>query len=356
MDNQKWYVYVLQCIDKTLYCGITNNLDRRIKEHNSSKKGAKYTRGRTPVVLVRYFEVDNKSQALKLEIQIKKLSHKDKLTLPLERILMKSKMHLIAQETLEVLKFKAFLNSNKTLVDISSQIDTCVKNTKLYEDNVNIPESEDLSPTIEVINETTCQGAQRLLAEGKDNIVALNFASAITPGGGWLHGAIAQEEDLARCSALFSSIRTKTAFYNKNICLDNSYYTDDIIYSPNVPFFRGTDLKFLDNYYPLSIITSPAPNLFNIEDVDEDYLQEVLKNRIEKIIKVAIDNNHKNIILGAFGCGAFGNDPIMVSKLFLDAIIKYPKFEHVCFSVYDTRENQPVFNTFKSVINGEYNA
>ncbi len=75
-----WFVYLLQCSDDTLYCGITNNLDRRIKQHNA-RKGAKYTKGRTPVVLLKYFECADKSEALKLEYKIKQMSREEKLRL-----------------------------------------------------------------------------------------------------------------------------------------------------------------------------------------------------------------------------------------------------------------------------------
>lgn len=77
-----WYVYILQCSDKTLYIGITNNLQRRINQHNN-KKGAKYTKGRTPVILLKSFTVDNKSEALKLEYKIKQLPKQDKLNFTL---------------------------------------------------------------------------------------------------------------------------------------------------------------------------------------------------------------------------------------------------------------------------------
>ena len=74
------YIYIVECSDKTLYTGYTNDLDKRIKTHNE-KKGAKYTRGRTPVVLKYYEEFDNKSDAIKREIQIKKLRRLKKLKL-----------------------------------------------------------------------------------------------------------------------------------------------------------------------------------------------------------------------------------------------------------------------------------
>jgi putative endonuclease len=75
-----WYVYILRCSDNTLYTGITNDLERRIRKHNEGK-GAKYTRGRGPVTLVKFFEWPTKSEALKEEHRIKKLSRQEKLEL-----------------------------------------------------------------------------------------------------------------------------------------------------------------------------------------------------------------------------------------------------------------------------------
>lgn len=75
-----WFVYLLECVDNTLYCGITNNLEKRIQKHNS-KKGAKYTSSRTPVSLYYFEECSDKSSALKREAQIKKLSRTEKIFL-----------------------------------------------------------------------------------------------------------------------------------------------------------------------------------------------------------------------------------------------------------------------------------
>lgn len=74
----KWFVYLLRCSDDSLYCGITNNLEKRIETHNKGK-GTKYTKGRLPVVLIKYFEVDSKSCALRVELKIKSLRKEDKL-------------------------------------------------------------------------------------------------------------------------------------------------------------------------------------------------------------------------------------------------------------------------------------
>ena len=76
-----FYVYLLLCNDKSLYCGYTNNLDSRIYEHNNSPKGAKYTKARRPVTLVYFEEFDEKVNALKREFALKKLSRKQKIDL-----------------------------------------------------------------------------------------------------------------------------------------------------------------------------------------------------------------------------------------------------------------------------------
>jgi len=75
-----WIVYILQCSDGTLYCGITNNLEERVKKHNSGK-GSKYTKTRLPVAVHSSFQVENRSVASKIEWKIKQLSREQKLKL-----------------------------------------------------------------------------------------------------------------------------------------------------------------------------------------------------------------------------------------------------------------------------------
>jgi len=76
-----YYVYIVECADKTLYTGYTNNLEKRIKTHNEAKTGAKYTKARRPVVLKYSEKLPDLSQALKREIEIKNLTRKEKLKL-----------------------------------------------------------------------------------------------------------------------------------------------------------------------------------------------------------------------------------------------------------------------------------
>lgn len=79
--SKQYIVYIVQCSDKTLYTGIAKELNRRIEEHNSSDKGAKYTKARRPVTLVYHEEHTDRSSASKREYAIKKMSRQKKLDL-----------------------------------------------------------------------------------------------------------------------------------------------------------------------------------------------------------------------------------------------------------------------------------
>ncbi len=80
-----YYIYILKCKDKTLYTGITTDLDRRVTEHNTSKLGARYTSARRPVNLIYSEKFKNRSSASKEEARIKKLKSADKLKLVTSR-------------------------------------------------------------------------------------------------------------------------------------------------------------------------------------------------------------------------------------------------------------------------------
>ncbi|WP_259391506.1 TIGR02452 family protein [Paenibacillus sp. 1011MAR3C5] len=112
---------------------------------------------------------------------------------------------------------------------------------------------------IEVTEETTLAAAARLAKE-EEEICCLNFASAKHPGGGFLTGARAQEESLARASGLYPTIVQMKEMYSHNAWQRICLYSDYIIYSPKVPVFRDDSGVLLDKAYPVSIITSPAVN------------------------------------------------------------------------------------------------
>jgi uncharacterized protein (TIGR02452 family) len=259
----------------------------------------------------------------------------------------------IAKESIQISKDKKYTSPSGNTVDFSKEMDIALSGTIYYPGDQVIPQPTPPAPIhaiCEVVNETTAQAAVRLQAAGKTNLVALNFASARNQGGGFLAGAIAQEEDLCRASGLYACLKSKPLFYNANIMCDDCYYTDGLIYSPTVPFFRDEHNLFLENPFTLSIVTCPAPNLSGVKPEGLQHkLKGLIRERAIRILQVAHANGHKNIILGAWGCGAFGNDPKMVSEAFMLALSKVPYFEHVTFAVYDTREPFVLFETFKEV-------
>lgn len=260
----------------------------------------------------------------------------------------------IARDTLEIIKNKGYTSPTGQTVDISASLDAAVLGSIYYPDEIKLQKKDVIdNPIIEIFNETTAQAAVRLASLGKTDVVALNFAAANNPGGGFLAGATAQEEDLCRASGLYPCIKNKPKFYNANILTDDSYYTDGTIYSPNVPFFRDPSNNLLEKYFELSIITAPAPNVFHMVEPDKLELVAKIFSRIFKILSTAAHHNHKNIILGAWGCGAFGNNPYTVANAFMAGLEVIPYFEHVAFAVYDTRPELPLFSVFKEVVDNE---
>ena len=176
-------------------------------------------------------------------------------------------------------------------------------------------------PSIEVINGTTQAVACELARAGA--LVLLNFASARNPGGGFLNGAKAQEEDLCRCSALYPTLLEHTEYYDANRAQASMLYTDYMIFSPNVPFFkiRGTG-ELLKKPFLASIITAPAPNSrpYLNRNGDPASLSECFLRRWKNVLVVAKDQKIATVLLGAWGCGAFGGDPKLASDTARQAI------------------------------------
>ncbi|MBD5142300.1 MAG: TIGR02452 family protein [Ruminococcus sp.] len=167
----------------------------------------------------------------------------------------------------------------------------------------------------------------KLKADSK--IIALNFANAMFPGGGYMLGGNAQEEALCRASLLYYSIRTAKAYYQANRLHILPNYTDYMIYSENVPLIRDNTGNLLNNLITCNFITCPAVNrnfakfLFSNQKLDF-----IMQNRINNIIKLAAMQNADILILGAFGCGMFGNKRKSIYPMFEQAILNFVP-EHV---------------------------
>ncbi len=168
----------------------------------------------------------------------------------------------------------------------------------------------------------------------------MNFANAHCPGGGFRLGANAQEEALCRCSTLYASITSDAAkeMYVHNNTRINPVESDYMLYSPNVCVFRDNKCNLLSSPFTAAVITLPAPNRRGAAIVASGAkIAETMTRRIRIMLAAAAENDHKNLVLGAWGCGAFGNKPEDVSEYFRKVIIDegYGKlFENICFAIY----------------------
>ena len=210
------------------------------------------------------------------------------------------------------------------------------------------PSVSHLSDTlIKVVNETTTSAA-RLLHDQSKHPLALNFANGHLPGGAFLNfGCRAQEEVLCRMSALYSTI-VNDPMYEFHSREQGAESSDWAILSPDVPVFRDENYEPLDSPWCLSFITCAAPEA---GIVGQPKAITLLRKRIHRIFEIAESYNYKSFVLGAWGCGAFGNNPDTTALDFKYALQNQFKgiFEEIIFAVYDPLEEGENLAAFRSV-------
>ncbi|MBQ9258315.1 MAG: TIGR02452 family protein [Neisseriaceae bacterium] len=163
-----------------------------------------------------------------------------------------------------------------------------------------------------------------ILNHGQGKIIALNFANANIAGGGYILGGNAQEEALCRASLLHNTIKKCKKFYWKNRLHFLPTYTHTMIYSQNVPIIRDNDGNLLKEPKLCDFITCPAVmRYFAMFMFSNKKINQIMQERISRIIQLAAINQPETLILGAFGCGAFGNKREIVYPMFEQAINQY---------------------------------
>jgi uncharacterized protein (TIGR02452 family) len=181
----------------------------------------------------------------------------------------------------------------------------------------------------------------------------LNFASAKNPGGGFLSGSQAQEESLARSSALYASLMEAWTFYERHREGSSMLYSDAMIVSPDCPIIRDDDGALLPEPHAATFITSPAPNAGAAEQNRPEEVPQipaVLERRAEFVLAVAAAEGATELVLGAWGCGVFRNDPEMVADAFARHLRHGPwqgRFARVIFSVLDRAAEPTTFEAFR---------
>lgn len=199
---------------------------------------------------------------------------------------------------------------------------------------------------IQVTNETTL-GASRRLVEAGFKPLALNFANGVHPGGGFLAGAKAQEEVLCRSSALYQTIVGDPMYvaHRKRPRPDS---TDWVIYSPDVPVFRTDDGTALARPWLLSFISCAAPYA---PAIGQPETGDLLQRRIYRVLTIAQAYGYSALVLGAWGCGAFGNDPRRTAVDFRHALDNdfNGAFSDVVFAITDWSPERRFLGPFREV-------
>jgi uncharacterized protein (TIGR02452 family) len=206
----------------------------------------------------------------------------------------------------------------------------------------------------EVVNGTTLRAARRLPRDGEDSrVLALNFASARHPDGGFLGGSQAQEESLARASGLYACIAPLSEMYEANRRHRSCLYTDHMIYSPDVPVFRDDEDDLLEDPYPVSFVTAPAVNTGAVRAREPENIariEAVMFARIEKVLSLAVVQGLEALVLGAWGCGVFANNPEQVASGFAQHLtgagLFRTAFRKVAFAVLDRTPGDLVIGPF----------
>jgi uncharacterized protein (TIGR02452 family) len=216
------------------------------------------------------------------------------------------------------------------------------------------------SPTIlSILEISTLEGARLLASERQSNIGVLNFASAKKVGGGFLSGAQAQEESIARSSTLYPSLKTNTAqqFYTlHNRDPKGGYYSHAMIYSPEVIVFRDDGGEYKEPV-EIQVVTSPAVNagvvrrslngLFGGKGV-EVKIEEVMRERMARILFLFEKQGVRDVVLGSFGTGVFRNNVTMVATIWRDLLkIEGARFEHSFDNVVFAILGKNTYDEFK---------
>lgn len=263
----------------------------------------------------------------------------------------RNELSMIALETLGIFKTGTYTTCDNVQHDISEKLEAAQKNTILYKPNERpaIPKCPNYETKISIIEETTLFACKTLYNQNL-TVCALNFASARNPGGGFLKGASAQEESLARSSGLYSCLLTKPAYYEENKKCKRCYYTENIIVSKDVPVFRDDECNLIDPYY-VTFVTAPAVNAGVVlkRGGTEKEVYETMYHRMDRILNCMI--GYDAIVLGAFGCGVFKCKIEIVAAIWKKLIeTKYKGYwKQIVFAIIGN-EN---FTKFRNVYNSE---
>lgn len=256
---------------------------------------------------------------------------------------MSSRLHQVAAVNEEIAERGSYQGPGGVTVEVAGKLAAARAGTVSYPPEqlaqllAGQPPAGPAAVAPQVTAEGSMQAAERLHRAGGRHIGVLNFASARNPGGGYLRGARAQEEDVCRTALLYSCLLGAPDYYAAHRASDDLRYSHRVIFSPGVPVIRDGRGELAAQSYEVSFLTSPAPNAGELRrrsgDVD---VREVLAERAARVLAVAARHGVRELVLGAWGCGVFANDPAEVAAAFEAALEQYgAAFDQVVFAVWD---------------------
>ncbi|GGW97897.1 TIGR02452 family protein [Streptomyces lomondensis] len=264
---------------------------------------------------------------------------------------MSARLREVARQTEQIVAAGAYRAPDGREVSIAAALRAAREGTRVYgPEPVPVPSVRVTGTLVEVTGESSLEAARRL---GGD-VAVLNFASARNPGGGYLNGAQAREEALCRASALYTCLLEARAFYDHHRAHRDPFYTDRVIHSPAVPVFRDDRGALLDRPHTAGFLTSAAPNAGVVLRTAPERAAELpraLAVRAERVLETAAAHGYRRLVLGAWGCGVFRNDPAQVAGAFRGLLGSGGRFsetfEHVVFGVLDRTPGQVVRAAFE---------
>ena len=224
---------------------------------------------------------------------------------------------------------RAVLHTQKMVDKYQAEIQECINNTQCFTDEVDNPKNnKHLNNTIIIEDTDTVSSIFNHYNEGIG--AALNFASYKNAGGCFLGGSTAQEECLCHASYLYNVLKECDSYYEyNNKHKNNALYTNRALYTASIRFFKNQKSVCCD------IITCAAPNYYTAykyRRMDKASNSAALRQRIKFVLDIAEYNNVDTLILGAFGCGVFGQDPREVATIFNEELETH-NFNKIIFAI-----------------------
>ncbi|MCK8681527.1 TIGR02452 family protein [Streptomyces lichenis] len=273
---------------------------------------------------------------------------------------MSARLRAIAQHTEEIVRAGRYQAPDGREVVIAPQVEAALSGTRMYGPGpVPVPGGATATGTVAltVTGESSTEAARRLALAGSAPVAVLNFASARNPGGGYLNGAQAQEEALCRASALHTTLLRAPDYYAHHRADRDPFYSDRVIHSPGVPVFRDERGALLAEPYTVGFLTSPAPNagvILRTAPERAHLIPAALASRAERVLQTAAAHGYRRLVLGAWGCGVFRNDPAEVAGAFRALLTGSGRFagrfDEAVFAVLDRTRERRVLGAFRTVL------